>query len=499
MLSLALAIGANSAIFSFADALLLRPLPVKNPAGLLDVSSATADDPLEGMSFPDYRDLREKSRSFSDLAAYRLTSPAVATNPAAPAQIRFANLVSDNFFSDHGRDACSRPRVSALTKRLHPAQPVAMISYEFWQQNYAGDVSVLGSSLRLNGIVFTIVGVTPESFTGLDRFIRPSIFVPLAMAQRLGGAPSDPLEDRGRHDLVVKGRLSAGASQESAQAELATIGAAFEREYVKTNRNRHMAVRTELKRRILQSPQLLALAKMLMGLVALILIIACSNVANLLLARARARSREIAIRLSIGAGRGRVVRQLMTESLIVAIAGGAAGIVGGLRRYSAAQTLSVPSDPPNVLGVQLDWRVVEFSLLAALGSCIFFGLAPAWQTARTDFVSALKAGGDGVSGKRAHVRPRCSGGRPDRARDGGADRRRHVSRGLPEHAGDAARISHGPPDQPGYRARRAALLARTDQGLLPPAGGSRSRHGRSGGGGDDRVAAACPPLRPRSL
>jgi putative ABC transport system permease protein len=144
---------------------------------------------------------------------------------------------------------------------------------------------------------------------------------------------------------------------------------------------------------------LLGLVKMLMGLVALILIVACSNVANLLLARSRARSREIAIRLSIGAGRSRVVRQLMTESLIVAMAGAAAGLFVAYGGILLLQTLSVPSDPPNVLGVQLDWRVVQFSLLAALGSCLFFGLAPAWQTARTDFVSALKAGGEGASGK----------------------------------------------------------------------------------------------------
>jgi predicted permease len=398
VLSLALAIGANSAMFSFADALLLRPLPMKNPAAVLDVSNTTPDNPLEGMSFPDYRDLRGKNRSFSGLAAYRLTTLAAAANPEASAQIRFANLVSDNFFSVAGVTP-SIGRAFLPEEATPSAQPVAMISYDFWQQNYAGDHAVLGSHLRLNGIVFTIIGVTPGSFTGLDRFIRPSIFVPLGMAQRLDGAPADPLEDRARHDLVVKGRLNAGASQESAQAELAIIGAALEREYVKTNRNRHMTVRTELGRRVQQSPQLLALAKMLMGLVALILIIACSNVANLLLARARARSREIAIRLSIGAGRGRVVRQLMTESLMVAMAGAAAGLFiayGGIRLLNMQ---SVPSDPPNVLGVQLDWRVVEFSLLAALGSCIFFGLAPAWQTARTDFVSALKAGGHGASDK----------------------------------------------------------------------------------------------------
>ncbi len=155
-----------------------------------------------------------------------------------------------------------------------------------------------------------------------------------------------------------------------------------------------------MQRRIQQTPQLLALIKMLMGLVGLILIIACSNLANLLLARARARSREIAIRLSIGAGRRRVVRQLMTESLIVAAMGGVAGVIFAYGGILLLQTLSVPSEPPSALGVQLDWRVVQFSLLAALASCIFFGLAPAWQTVRMDFVSALKAGGHGVSGAR---------------------------------------------------------------------------------------------------
>jgi predicted permease len=398
VLSLGLAIGANSAIFSLADAMLLRPLPVKNPAAVLDVSGATADNPLEGMSFPDYRDLRDKSRSFSGLAAYRLTTLAVAANAAAPAQIRFANLVSDNFFAVVGVTP-STGRVFLPGETTGSAQPVAMVSYDFWQQNYTGSRSVIGSSLRLNGIVFNIVGVTPVAFTGLDRFLRPSIYVPLGMAQRLAGEMADPLENRGRHDLVVKGRLSAGASLESAQAELAVIGDALESEYVKTNRNRRMAVRTELQRRILQTPQLLALIKMLMGLVALILIMACSNVANLLLTRARTRSREIAIRLSIGAGRSRVVRQLMTESLMVAMAGGAAGLLVAFGGILLLQTMSVPSDPPNVLGVQMDWRVVEFSLLAALGCCICFGLAPAWQTARTNFVSALKAGGEGASGK----------------------------------------------------------------------------------------------------
>jgi hypothetical protein len=168
VLSLALAIGANSAIFSFADALLLRPLPVPNPSAVLDVSSTTPDNPFEGMSFPDYRDLREKSRSFSGLAAYRLTSLAVADNPAAPAQIRFAILVSDNFFPVVGVTP-SAGRAFLPDEATAFAQPVAMVSYDFWQQNYAGDPSVIGSRLRLNGIVFTEIGVRsvlpPELFS----------------------------------------------------------------------------------------------------------------------------------------------------------------------------------------------------------------------------------------------------------------------------------------------------------------------------------------------
>ncbi|HXI42435.1 MAG TPA: ABC transporter permease [Bryobacteraceae bacterium] len=398
VLSLALAIGANSAIFSFADALLLRPLPVRNPAELFDVTSTTPDNPFEGMSFPDYRDLRARNRSFSGLAAYRLTTLAVAANPTAPAQMRFAALVSDNYFPVAGVTPAAG-RAFLPDEASSSAQPVVMLSYDFWQQSYAGAQSAMGSTVRLNGIVFTIAGVAPAAFTGLDRFALPSLFVPLGMSQRLDGEMADPLEDRGRHDLVVKGRLSAGSTLESARAELAIFGAALEREYAKTNRNRHMSVRTELQRRIQQTPQLLAPVKMLMGLVGLILIIACSNVANLLLARARARSREIAIRLSIGAGRRRVVRQLMTESLILAMAGGAAGLFAAYGGIRLLDTLSVPSDPPFVLGVRLDWRVVEFSLLVALASCLFFGLVPAWQTARADFVSALKAGGEGVSGK----------------------------------------------------------------------------------------------------
>ena len=401
VLSLALAIGANSAIFSFADAVVLRPLSVPDPSGLLDVTNATPDSPLEGMSYPDYRDLRSRSRSFAGMAAYRLDLLAAAPNPSAPARIRTTALVSDNFFAVVGV-APVVGRTFLPEEARAPGRPVALLSDAFWRENWSGR-SAIGDHLRLNGILLTIVGILPESFHGLDRFALPSLYVPLAMGQRLAAEASDPLEDRARHNLVVKGRLSAGATLPSAQAELVTLGAALEQEYPQTDRRRRPAVRTELQRRILQSPPLYSLTKMLMGLVGLILIIACSNLANLLLARGRARSREIAVRLSIGASRHRLVRQLMTESFLLALLGGAAGLIFAYGGILLLRTLSVPSDPPSVLGVELDWRVVEFSLLAALASCLAFGLVPAWQTVRLDFVSALKSGGHGLSGKRRTI------------------------------------------------------------------------------------------------
>jgi predicted permease len=394
VLSLALAIGANSAVFSFADAVLLRPIPVPNPSAILDVAFTTPDSPFEGMSFPDYRDLRRDTRTFAGLVAYRLSQVAAVADPNSPARIRVASLVSDNFFAVAG--------ISPATGRAflpgESASPVAILSADFGRQ-YGAPQPELGSTLRLNGIAFRIVGILPRSFTQLDRFTAPTIYLPLGMGQRLEATAADPLEDRARHNLNVKGRLSPTASLASARAELATLGANLERAYPDTGRNRHAAVYTQFERRSQQTPQMVSLTKMLMGLVGLILLIACSNLANLMLVRARARTREIAIRLSIGAGRLRIVRQLMTESLLIATLGGAAGLVFAYGGILLLGTMSVPSDPPQILGVQLDWRIVEFSFLAAFLSCLIFGLAPAWQTVRMDCIGALKDGGYGGSGK----------------------------------------------------------------------------------------------------
>jgi predicted permease len=400
VISLALGIGANCAIFSLADALLLRPLPVVRPSEVLAINSATPDSPFDGISYPDYREIRAQCRSFSGLIAYRMTSLGVGAAPTEPPRIRLTMMASDNLFGVLGIVPVAG-RSFLPDEGLIPGRDrVAILGYDFWDNQYGRDRSAIGRTLRLNGIDFTIIGVAPQSFPGLDRWVRPSLFVPLSMWGALSGDREEPMEDRARHELTVKGRLSPAASRQSAQTELTAIGRNLARAYPKTNRNRQVAVRTEIQVHIQQVPQHLLLVTILLILVGLVLTIACANVANLSLARGRARSREIAIRLAIGAGRSRLVRQLMTESLVVALLGGLAGLGFGYGGILFLGMMQIPGDIPYTFGPRLDTRVLVYTLLAALASCLLFGLVPALQAGRLQLVPALKSGGETNHGRR---------------------------------------------------------------------------------------------------
>src|SRR5262249_4238608 len=283
-LSLALGIGANAAIFSITDALLLRPLPVASPGSVMDVSLDKSSGDPSGISYPDYRDLRGAAKSFDGLVAFRFSTVSMARSAAETPQIRLGSLVSDNSFSVLGVQPALR-REFVAEENARGGAPAVILSYAFWQDQFSGDKSVIGKTIRISGADFNVVGVAPKNFTGLDVFVRPSFYMPLQLAQRLSGAPKDPLEDRNEYSFSPEGRLKEVVSRQQAQAEMATLWKGLQQQYPADGRNRSMAVRTQIQARVAQDSTDAVLLTMLMVLSAVVLLIACANVANLLLGR----------------------------------------------------------------------------------------------------------------------------------------------------------------------------------------------------------------------
>ena len=268
---------------------------------------------------------------------------------------------------------------------------VVVLDYGTWNDQFNRSTSTVGSNVRINGVDFSVVGVTPESFTSLDERMRPAFYVPSTMSQRLNAVRDDPLEDNRDHLWLVKGRLKSGISQTAAQAELTTMWTDIERRSPELDRSRQLAVQSELQARAGGRPDAI-LVPLLMVLVGLVLVIACSNVANLLLGRARTRSREIALRLALGATRLRLFRHLLIESLLLSLVAAVVGLLFayvGIRFFQAMPPVSDVSVAPSP---ELDRRVLGVCLLAAMASTLFFGLAPAWRSARTGLASTLKSG-----------------------------------------------------------------------------------------------------------
>ena len=389
VISLAIGIGANSAMFSLADALILRPLPVSHPSEVVTLgfnASVSGFGSIDA-SYRDYLDFRNASKSYDGLLAYRSYSFGFGKGPDTVSQMKMGMLVTGNFFRVLGVEP-ERGRAFRDDEDQVPGRDaVVILGHDLWEKDFGADPAILGRKVRLSGIDFTVIGVAPARFTGMDLYFRPSFFVPVAMWPRFVTNPKDrPLEARDYRALSVKGRLKPGVTVAQAQAELVGIAKALERAYPDTNKNRSVAVRTEFQKRLEGSPPDAQIAAMLILLAMAVLLVACANVAGLL-------SREMALRLAIGAGRPRLIRQLLTESLLLAIAGGLLGLAVGYAGVDFLSRLQPPTDSPIQMSIQLDQRALLFSLTVSLLSVIFFGLAPALQTTRTDVIGALRTAG----------------------------------------------------------------------------------------------------------
>jgi putative ABC transport system permease protein len=390
ILALALGIGANSAIFSVVNAVLLRPLRYKDPSHLVVIWETKLSKGIfqERVSPPDYRDWIEQQRVFDYVAALR-AQPAVLTGGQLPERVETA-LVSPSTFELLGvKAALGR---TFLSEEDQPGRNrVAVLSYGLWQRRFGGDPGILGKTVIVDGNSFSIVGITPRDFRLLD---TPSeLWMPYTLDAK-------ELSQRGFHTLRVIGHLKSGVSQEQAAAEMRSIAGGIEQRYADTNSGwstKIVGLRDQLVGDI--GPTLWTL----LGAVVFVLLIACANVANLLLARAGSREKEIALRTALGANPGRLVRQLLTESVLLGLAGGLVGLALAAWGVSMLQQFG-PSNLPRLDEVTIDWRVLAFTLSMSVLTGIVFGLAPALSSVRSDLNSILKTSGRGTTGSRSRAR-----------------------------------------------------------------------------------------------
>src|SRR5579862_1638625 len=388
--SLALGIGLNTAIFSLVSAVLLQPLPVRDPARLVSLYTRDRGNPdYLYCSYPNYKDYRDRNTAFSGLAL--MTSFGVTLTGDADPQELYAQMVSGNFFDVLGVSAAAGRTFLPEEDGAPGAHAVVVISYGFWTRQFGSSRTAIGAAIALNNRPYTIIGVAPKGFRGTSALLNTDLWVPLMMYQQMFPM-ADWIEHRKALLFQVTGRLKEGVSRRRAEDNMKALAAQLARDYPADNRGRTVTL-IPLTDSLIQPGSREGFVRAGgAGLCAsvLVLLIACANVANLLLVRAAGRKKEMALRLALGVSRGRLIAQLLTESALLSLVGAAAALALGRWARDLLWSFRPPWMLKGEAGLTFDWRALSFTLLMAVVAAVAFGLAPALSATRTDLASELR-------------------------------------------------------------------------------------------------------------
>jgi predicted permease len=391
-LSAALGIGACTTIFGIANYALFRPLPVDDSSRLMSISRSSKEAPSGGQTFssPDLEDLR-KANSLSGIAAFFPVLPATINSHGDP-QRSWGSIVTANYFEVVRPGFVVGRGFNAAIDDKPGAAPAIVLSHNLWRTRFAGDPNIVGKIIEVNKLPTTVLGVTAPGFRGTELALVSDFWVPFSMIHdfdllRIGG---DPLTNRKIQWLFAAGRLRDGANTKEAIAEAGVIGTRLSKQYPESNKDRAFHIEPAGRINAGLRSMIVVFFSLLLAVTALVLLTACANVANLLLARASARHKEIATRLAIGAGRGRLMRQLLTESLLLALLGGLGGFFIASWGAASIGGFRLPLSLPVDLSISLDYRVLLFSVGLSVLTGMIFGLAPALRATKADLVTALK-------------------------------------------------------------------------------------------------------------